>query len=65
MFQKINIYDAISKLEKVRSDKGLLKKLNIKKPKLFIVQLKDYLVDKAKNKDVERGLKLRCSSGSH
>jgi len=45
------VYNAISKLEIIRSDKELLTQLAIKKPKMSIVQLQKYLVDKDKDKD--------------
>ena len=42
------LHTAISKLEIVRTDKELLGKLKIKKEKMSIAQLQQYLVDKAK-----------------
>jgi len=49
------VYNAISKLEIIRSDKELLTQLAIKKPKMSIVQLQKYLVDKDKDKAEKRG----------
>ena len=41
------VHTAISKLEIVRTDKKLLGELKIKKDKMSIAQLQQYLVDKA------------------
>ncbi len=42
------VHTAISELESVRTDKELLGKLNIKKEKMSIAQLQQYLVNKTK-----------------
>ena len=58
------VHTAISKLEIVRTDKELLGKLKIKKEKMSIAQLQQYLVDKAKadNENKAKQTKLAVSS---
>ncbi len=56
------VHTAISKLEIVRTDKELLGKLKIKKEKMSIAQLQQYLVDKAKadNKNKAKAEQIGC-----
>ena len=70
--QDLEVHNAISRMEIVRSDKQLLGEPRIKKDKMSIAQLQQYLVNmvNAGNRnnakaDQSSSLKLRCSSGSH
>ena len=56
------VHTAISKLEIVRTDKELLGKLKIKKEKMSIAQLQQYLGDKAKadNENKAKAEQIGC-----
>ncbi len=56
------VYTAISKLEIVRTDKMLLGELKIKKDKMSIAQLQQYLVDKdnAEDKNKAKADQIGC-----
>jgi len=56
------VHTAISKLEIVRTDKKLLGELKIKKEKMSIAQLQQYLADKANadNKNKAKADQIGC-----